>query len=105
MIYTNPLEQHLAEVVDLTWNIAGRCETWDDHVHNAVEGLASEAGEVLDAHKKLFWHKPKDRREEIIEEIGDTCYYLAKLLQLHGLSLEECLANNKAKLFERHGVK
>ena len=102
--YLNPLDEHLETVVNRTWNAAGRCKTWDDHVHNAVEGLAAEAGEVLDVHKKLFWHKSKDRTAEIKEEIGDVCFYLAKLLELHGLSLEECLANNKVKLFERYGV-
>lgn len=102
--YTNPLEQHLHEVVNVTWNYAGRLEDFKDHAMNAVAGLAGEAGEVLDEHKKLFYHTPKDRLEGIKLELGDVCYYLAKVLELHGLSLEEVLAANKAKLFERHNV-
>ncbi len=105
MKYNNPLEAHVAEVVDKTWNAAGRCKTWEDHVTNAYVGLVAEAGEVADVHKKMFYHKPKDRTEELVAEIGDVCFYLGKLLQLHGLTLEECLANNKAKLFERYEIK
>jgi NTP pyrophosphatase (non-canonical NTP hydrolase) len=101
----NLLEVHLKSVVDPTWNYAERCKTWDDHVWNAVSGLAGEAGEVLDEHKKLFFHKEKDRTENITNEIGDLCYYLSKLLQLHGLTLEECLEANKVKLFARYNIK
>lgn len=102
--YSNPLEKHLDEVVDRTWNYAKRLESWQDHVLNAVAGLAGEAGEVLDEHKKLFFHTEKDRTENIVNEIGDLCYYLAKTLQLHGLTLEECLEANRKKLFKRHGI-
>lgn len=103
--YSNPLEQHLVEVVDRTWNYAGRCESWQDHVLNAITGLGGEAGEIVDEHKKLFYHKEKDRTENILNELGDLCYYLAKVLQLHGLTLEEVLAANKKKLFARYGIK
>lgn len=100
----NILEQHLEDVVNITWNAAGRCKTWEDHVWNAVSGLAAEAGEVLDVHKKMFFHKDKDRKDELLNELGDVCFYLPKLIQLHGFTVEECLAANKAKLFERYNV-
>ena len=101
----NLLEKHKKDVVDRTWNAAERCKRWEDHVWNAVSGLSAESGEVLDLHKKLFFHNEKDRSEEIKEELGDVCYYLAKLLELHGLTLEEVLDYNKHKLFKRYGVK
>ena len=104
LVYSNPLEAHLHEVVNVTWNYAGRLEGWKDHVLNAVMGLAGEAAEVLDEHKKLLFHAEKDRSEEIKLELGDVCYYLGKTLDLHGLTLEEVLEANKKKLFERHGV-
>lgn len=101
----NPLEKHLREVVDRTWNAANRCKTWDDHVWNAVSGLAGEAAEVLDVHKKMYFHAEKDRREEILLELGDVCFYLPKVIELHGFSLEEVLEANKVKLFKRYGIK
>ena len=99
------LHEHLEKVVDRTWNFAGRLKTEQDHILNAVLGLGGEAGEIIDLHKKMFYHTPKDRHQELIEETGDVCYYLAKLLDLYGLTLEEVLAANKKKLFERHGIK
>lgn len=101
---SSPLIDHLNEVVNPTWNYAKRCKSHDDEIMNAAVGLAAEAGEVLDVHKKMFYHKPKDRREELVEELGDVCYYLSKVLELHDITLEECLANNRAKLWERYDM-
>lgn len=101
----NPLERHLREVVDPTWNYAHRCRTWDDHVMNAVMGLCGEAGEVLDVHKKIYFHAEKDRREEVLLELGDVGYYYPKVIELYGFSLEEVLEANKKKLFERYDIK
>jgi len=100
--YTNPLEQHLEEVVNVSWNYAGRIEDWKDHVSNAVLGLGGEAGEIVDLHKKIFYHTEKDRHDDLINEFGDLFFYAAKLMELHGITLEECLAANRAKLIDRH---
>ncbi len=105
VVYDNPLDRHLNEVVNKTWNAGNRCKDFQDHLTNAVVGLASEAGEVLDVHKKMWFHKEKDRSEEVLAELGDVCYYLSKVLELHGLTLEEVLAYNKKKLFKRYEVK
>lgn len=104
-IYTNPLEEHLHELVNKVWNYAGRCETWQDQVMNAVLGLGGEAGEVVDLHKKAFYHMEKDRHEDLVNELGDLFFYATKLMELHGITLEECLAANKAKLIDRHPKK
>lgn len=99
------LEKHLKEVINKTWNAANRCETQKDHILNAAIGLASESGEVLDVHKKFFFHKPKERRAELVSEIGDVLFYLTKLMDLHKITVQECLADNRAKIFERYNVK
>lgn len=105
----DPLEQHCRDVVDKTWNFSGRVETSRDNVMNAVLGLGGEAGEIVDFHKKLYYHKLKGEPEEAMEELklelGDLCYYLAKLLDLYGFTLQEILEANKRKLFKRHNVK
>ncbi|HVI40386.1 MAG TPA: MazG nucleotide pyrophosphohydrolase domain-containing protein [Anaerovoracaceae bacterium] len=97
-------EKHKKDVIDKTWNFSGRLVTAQDHFLNAAFGVAGEAGEVADEHKKLFFHNPKDRRENIVNEFGDLFYYTIKLLDLHGITVEECLAANKKKLYERHGI-
>jgi NTP pyrophosphatase (non-canonical NTP hydrolase) len=99
------LTKHLHDVVCPTWNFANRCKTWDDHVWNATAGLAAESNEVLDVHKKMYFHAEKDRREEILEELGDVAYYYTKLIELHGFTLEEVLEFNKRKLFDRYDIK
>ncbi len=99
------LSRHLKEVIEPTWNAAHRCETEKDHYLNAVMGLAGEAGEVLDAHKKSYFHKPRDIREEVLLELGDVMYYWLKLKDLWGFTLDEILEANKKKLFARYDVK
>lgn len=101
----NPLEDHLKEVVNKTWNYAKRCQTFEDHVLNAVLGLAGEAGEVADLHKKMLFHSEREAgfyQEKLKHELGDVCFYLAKVLELYGFTLEEVLAANKEKLASRH---
>lgn len=92
-------------VVNKTWNNAKRAKTKRDHLINAVMGLASESGELLDEHKKLFFHTKKDRLKEISLEIGDIFYYLIKVMDIYGFTTKEILDVNRAKLFERYGIK
>ncbi len=97
------INDHLEDVVNVTWNYAGRIESKRDEIMNAVLGLGGEAGEVVDLHKKLFFHKAEiDRRDELVGEIGDVFYYLIKLMDLHEIGLEEALESNRAKLMKRH---
>ncbi len=96
------LKDHLTNVVNRTWNFAGRLQTVQDHQQNALTGLATEAAEALDVGKKMWWHHPKNRRAELRAELGDVLYYLVKVIELFGFTLEEILEDNKQKLYERH---
>lgn len=96
-------DYHLCNVVDKTWNYAGLLETERDHILNAVMGLGGEAGEIVDLHKKMLFHKPKDgRREELLHELGDVLYYFNKLRDLYGFSMKEIVEANLIKLSKRH---
>lgn len=100
------LAKHCRDVVDKTWNFSGKVKTYEDDVLNAVLGLGGEAGEVVDLHKKMFYHTEKaGRRLELFEELGDVFYYLAKILDLYDFDLQEILDHNKEKLFKRHNIK
>lgn len=99
------LETHLREVVNVTWDFAGRLTTPEAHEQNALIGLASEAGETLDIGKKKWFHDEKPDtyfREKLVLELGDIVYYLLKTLDVFGITLEEVLARNREKLASRH---
>lgn len=70
-------------------------------VHCAV-GVAGEAGELLDAVKKTWiYNKPLDSTN-ILEESGDCLFYIARLLQLNGFTLQEAMQANLEKLRKRY---
>jgi phosphoribosyl-ATP pyrophosphohydrolase len=73
-------------------------------------GLPEEAGEVIGPVKKAARrHKglPDQQalelvpREKLVEEGGDLLYYLTRLLKARGITLEEVMAYNEAKVRRR----
>jgi phosphoribosyl-ATP pyrophosphohydrolase len=96
------LKKHYKEVVEPTWNYAGRLLTDRDHEMNAIVGLAAESGEALDVCKKMWFHTPKDRRHELKLELGDVLYYWLVALDVFDFTIDEILALNREKLESRH---
>ena len=69
---------------------------------HAAMGIATESGELLDMLKKRFFYgKPVDR-VNAIEEMGDLCWYMAIACDVLGVSFEEVMAINIAKLKQRY---
>ena len=64
-------------------------------------GMCGEAGEVANMIKKQERDRT-DHREEILDELGDTLYYLSMLAEKLGSSLDEVAARNVEKLRERY---
>ena len=66
-------------------------------------GLAAEGGEVAGNYAKYcrsdFGIEELTARTE--KELGDVMYFVAKLAHELGLSLEEIMFNNRAKLLDR----
>jgi len=99
------LRRHLKEVIQPTWNFAGRIKDEQGHQQNALIGLASEAGELLDIGKKLWYHTEKPNgtwREKMLSEFGDIYYYLLKAQDVFGFTTKEILDYNRKKLASRH---
>lgn len=70
-------------------------------LHMAV-GVSGESGELLDAIKKsVIYNKDLDL-ENVKEELGDIEFYLEGLRQGLGISREETLEANIAKLSKRY---
>lgn len=67
-------------------------------------GLTGEAGEVAEFVKKWLWHSNRKPEEDLIGELGDVLWYLARLADQWGLSLSEVAEHNLAKLAARHSA-
>lgn len=82
-------------------------ETWGDDGPLPPElccglGISGEAGEVADLIKKEYYHSHPRNREKMLEELGDTLFYLSVTAWYYGYSLEEVARANNAKLSARY---
>lgn len=73
----------------------------DGMLHAAV-GVAGEAGELLDAVKKVWAYGKVLDYENAIEELGDLEFYMEALRQQIGVSREDVLQANQEKLAKRY---
>ncbi|QZA70474.1 nucleotide pyrophosphohydrolase [Erwinia phage AH03] len=81
----------------------------DDHEKNkdilhAIIGIASEAGELVDAYLKTWSdYKPQPEIDivNLCEEVGDILWYAAIICREAGVSLEDIQRNNIEKLAKR----
>src|SRR5262249_12605893 len=72
---------------------------------HAMIGLCTESGEIQDQLKKhIFYGKPIDTTN-LVEEMGDLFWYLGIMANTLGVSFEEIMAKNNAKLRARYGDK
>lgn len=72
------------------------------HLLHMAVGVAGEAGELLDAVKKhAVYVRPIDR-ENVVEELGDLEFYMEGIRAGLGITREEVLAANIAKLSKRY---
>ncbi len=68
-------------------------------------GVAGEAGEVVEKWKKIVAYKEgvvsEEDKEDLRKELGDVVWYIAVLAHSLGLSFEEVMRTNVAKLADR----
>ncbi|MFU9046295.1 nucleoside triphosphate pyrophosphohydrolase family protein [Acinetobacter tibetensis] len=70
-------------------------------IHMAM-GVSGEAGELLDAIKKAtIYRKPMDM-ENVIEELGDLEFFMERIRQMTGITREQTIQANIAKLGKRY---
>lgn len=72
------------------------------HLLHMAVGVSGEAGELLDAVKKAAIYAKLIDRENVIEELGDLEFYMEGLRQGLGITREETIAHNIAKLSKRY---
>jgi NTP pyrophosphatase (non-canonical NTP hydrolase) len=70
-----------------------------------ILGLTNEAGEVAGKYKKCIRDDggilTAERRVQLIDEAGDVCWYLARLAEELGTTLEDIMQRNHDKLEDR----
>lgn len=74
----------------------------DPVIEHSIDGIASEAGELVDAAKRVKWYGTEIDYTNILEECGDIMFYLDKLVRKCGSSFEEVMRMNMAKLAKRY---
>lgn len=76
----------------------------EDYVYPAL-GLAEEAGEVAGKFAKAVRDESgiisDERKEAIIKELGDVCWFIAELCTLMDVDLETVMQKNLDKLADR----
>lgn len=77
----------------------------DAGIAYTILGLASEAGEVAGKFKKVIRDNggflTEDRRDQLVDELGDVLWYCARLATELKIPLEEVLQRNHDKLEDR----
>ena len=73
-------------------------------LHGAM-GIVTEAGELMDAMKKVMFYKRELDRINLIEELGDLFWYVALMCDELGVSFDEVMQKNIAKLMARYPEK
>lgn len=72
------------------------------HLWHMATGVSGEAGELTDCIKKHTIYGKSLDRENLIEELGDLEFYVEGIRQTTGISRDEVLAANIAKLSKRY---
>lgn len=70
-----------------------------------VLGIVGEAGEVVEKWKKIVAYKggviSEEDKAELSKELGDVVWYIAMMASALGVSFDEIMQNNLAKLRDR----
>ena len=69
---------------------------------HAVMGLTTEVGELADAYKRHVFYGAHVDPVNVVEEVGDICWYLAILMDELGFDFDTAMEKNIAKLQKRY---
>lgn len=76
------------------------CPEWSDKIAYVALGLAGEAGEIANKVKKVMRDGKYDK-QEVVDELGDVLWYLARCCAENDTTLVDVAASNIAKLEDR----
>lgn len=71
-------------------------------VNYSFVGLAGEAGECMEWHKKVNLRgTSKLSEDDLKNELGDVLHYCSRIANYYGWTLKDCMEANVEKLTER----
>lgn len=76
------------------------CPEWSDKIAYVTLGLAGEAGEIANKVKKVL-RDGTYNKNDILNELGDVLWYLARCCSENNISLVAVAERNMEKLRER----
>ena len=102
MKLTTPYEQFVRSIVKPGHDILLQLTPLQASILHMAVGVSGEAGELLDAIKKHAVYQKQLDINNVIEEAGDILFYLTGLLNELGLTINDCMEANVAKLSKRY---
>jgi NTP pyrophosphatase (non-canonical NTP hydrolase) len=87
---------------DLTARTAPHFDDLVEEITAWTMGIAGESGEIADFVKKAVWHKHPWDHEKLAYELGDLMFYISRLANVIGYSLDEIAVMNIKKLYRRY---
>lgn len=92
----------LKEYQQLAQRTSNRNLSADEHLLNAMLGLAGETGECSDLVKKCFYQDGRNIRDSLFDELSDVLWYLAEAASAMGWNLDDIAEHNIEKLRKRY---
>ena len=74
----------------------------DPTIEHCIDGIGSEAGELVNAGKRIKWYGTEPDYTNLLEECGDILFYMDRLLCKIGSSFDEAMQANMKKLSVRY---
>jgi NTP pyrophosphatase (non-canonical NTP hydrolase) len=96
-IWAVDLEEYQRDVLRTTSKTSTK-----DMLTNGVMGLTGESGEVADMVKKYMFQGHPLSEDDLIEELGDVCYYIALIAEAVGSNINEVIRKNTIKRQDRY---
>lgn len=92
----------LNEYQELAQRTSNPALTQEEHLLNAMLGLAGETGECCDLVKKGLYQDGREICDKLFDELSDVMWYIAEAAAAMGWSMDDIAEHNIAKLRKRY---
>lgn len=92
----------LNEYQELAQRTSNPALTQEEHLLNAMLGLAGETGECCDLVKKGLYQDGREIRDKLFDELSDVMWYIAEAAAAMGWEMDAIAQHNVDKLRRRY---